>query len=53
MYATIAAEMAAETTDPGRRASLFEMAQAWRALAEKEEGHVTQQPPPQPDNDRK
>jgi hypothetical protein len=59
MYAEIAAGMAAETTDPGRRVSLLEMAQAWRALADKEawraladkeEGsHVAQQP--QPDND--
>ena len=50
MYAEIAAGMAAETTDPGRRVSLLEMAQAWRALADKEEGsHVAQQP--RPDND--
>jgi hypothetical protein len=50
MYATIAAEMAAETADPGRRVSLLEMAQAWRALADKEEGSdVAQQQ--EPDND--
>ena len=43
MYATIAADMAAETTDPRHRASLLEMAQAWNELAEKED----QPPPPQ------
>jgi hypothetical protein len=37
MYASIAADMAAEATDPGRRASLLEMAQAWRTLADKAE----------------
>jgi hypothetical protein len=37
MYAGIAADMAADTIDPARRASLLEMAQAWRTLAEKEE----------------
>jgi hypothetical protein len=53
MYAQIAADMAAETTDQGRRVSLLEMAQAWRALADKEEGsRVAQlQQRPQPDND--
>ncbi|MGB6661213.1 MAG: hypothetical protein WBE90_19555 [Xanthobacteraceae bacterium] len=53
MYATIAAEMAADTADPGRRVSLLEMAQAWRALADKEEGHVAQQQQqPQPEDDK-
>jgi hypothetical protein len=44
MYATVAEDMAAaETADPGRRASLLKMAQAWHELAEKED----QPPPPQ------
>ena len=53
MYAAIAGDMAAESTDPGRRVSLLEMARAWRALADKEEGsHVAQQQQqPQPDNE--
>lgn len=37
MYAAHCAEMAAEFPDPARRASLLEMAQAWRALAERAE----------------
>jgi hypothetical protein len=55
MYATIAADMAAETTDPGRRASLLEMAQAWQRLADKvgegPQHAVQQQQQPQPDNE--
>ena len=53
MYATIAADMAGEATDTGRRVSLLEMAQAWRTLADKEDGsHVAQQQQqPQPDNE--
>jgi hypothetical protein len=43
MYATIAADMAADTTDPDKRASLLEIAQAWQELAEKEDRPV----PPQ------
>lgn len=47
MYAANCAEMAAEVTDLGRRAALLEMAQAWRALAEKAERapRAVQQPP--------
>ena len=37
MYAAIAVDMVAETTDPARRASLLEMAQLWQDLADKEE----------------
>jgi hypothetical protein len=37
MYAAIAADMAGQTTDPARRVSLLEMAQAWRNLADKED----------------
>jgi hypothetical protein len=53
MYATIAADLAAEATDTGRRVSLLEMAQAWRALADEEEGSdvAQQQQQPQPDNE--
>jgi hypothetical protein len=43
MYATIAADLAAAETDPARRVSLLEMAQAWQRLADKEE----RPPPPQ------
>jgi hypothetical protein len=45
MYARIAADLAADTADTARRASLLEMAQAWRNLADKAEGapHVVQQ----------
>jgi hypothetical protein len=52
MYARIAADIAADTTDPGRRASLLEMALAWRTLAEKAEGPrvAQQQQQPQPDD---
>jgi hypothetical protein len=35
MYANIAVDMAADTTDPGRRALLLEMAQVWRTMADK------------------
>jgi len=64
MYATIAADMAAETTDSRHRASLLEMAQAWHELAEKEDqplplqAHAQAQQPaqqqqqPQPDEDK-
>ena len=64
MYATIAEDMAAETTDPERRASLLEMAEAWQELAEKEDRplplqtHTPVQQPaqqpqqPQPDDDK-
>jgi len=45
MYAAIAVDMVAETTDPARRASLLEMAQLWQELADKEE----QPPAPQID----
>lgn len=38
MYANLAADMAADETDPGRRASLLEMAQAWRNFADKAGG---------------
>ena len=52
MYAEIAEDMAAETTDPGRRVSLLKMAQAWRALADKEEDSPTSaQQQQQPDKD--
>jgi len=37
MYATIAADMAAEAADPSWRASLLEKAEAWRKLAEEAE----------------
>jgi hypothetical protein len=37
MYATIAGDMAAETTDSRDRASLLEMAQAWQKLADAED----------------
>jgi hypothetical protein len=49
LYAANCAEMAAESSDPGRRASLLEMAQAWRILAERAEkrGAVQQQQQPQ------
>jgi hypothetical protein len=38
MYAQIAADMAAETSDQDRRALLLQMADMWRALAEREDG---------------
>jgi hypothetical protein len=50
MYAANCAELAAETSDPSRRASLLEMAQAWRVLAERAEKFrraVQQQQQPQ------
>ena len=66
MYASIAADMgAAETTDPARRVSLLEMAQAWHELADKEDRPLPQQThaqahqpaqqqqQPQPDDDKK
>jgi hypothetical protein len=63
MYATIAADMAADETEPVRCASLLEMAQAWQRLADKAEESgfdrppeprvVLQQQQPQPDDDRK
>jgi hypothetical protein len=37
MYAVTCVEIAAAVTDPARRASLFEMARAWFALAERAE----------------
>jgi hypothetical protein len=62
MYATIAAGMAADETDPGRCASLLEMAQAWQRLADKADRSadetpappsvVLQQQQPQPDGDK-
>ena len=45
MYAAIAADTAAEATDPGSRATLLERAQTWRNLADKEE---QSQPPQMP-----
>jgi hypothetical protein len=55
MYATVAADMAADTIDPGIRASLLKMAEALRGLADKEEGgsvqQQQQQQQPQPDDD--
>jgi hypothetical protein len=57
MYAGIAADIAADNPDPGRRVSLLEMAQAWRVLADKEDGPpVVQQQQQQPqsnDNEKK
>jgi hypothetical protein len=56
MYASIAADMAADAADAGHRASLLEMAQAWQKLAEKSEAPraVQQQQQPQSnDNDKK
>jgi hypothetical protein len=47
MYAAMAADMAAEATDPGSRATLLEIAQTWRNLADKEE-----QSQPQPDDEK-
>jgi hypothetical protein len=50
MYAKIAAELVAEEDDPGSRASLLEMAQAWQKLADEEAPSVAQQQQqPQPD----
>jgi hypothetical protein len=37
MYAKIAADLAADETDPGDRASLLKMAQAWQKLADEAE----------------
>jgi hypothetical protein len=53
-YARIAADMARETTHPGHCASLLEMAQVWRKLADKHTSRVARhQPQPQPDDDKK
>ena len=51
MYAQIAVDMAADEADPGRRASLLQIAQAWRDLADKDAPHVAQQQL-QPDDDK-
>jgi NAD-dependent oxidoreductase involved in siderophore biosynthesis len=56
MYASIAADMAADAADAGHRASLLEMARVWQKLAEKSEAPraVQQQQQPQSnDNDKK
>jgi hypothetical protein len=37
MYAKIAADLAADETDPNDRASLLEMAEAWQTLADEAE----------------
>jgi hypothetical protein len=56
MYAAIAADMAAETTDPTHRASLLEMAQAWHELPPATHAQVQQpaqqQQQQQPDDDK-
>jgi hypothetical protein len=52
MYAQIAVDMAADEADPGRRASLLQIAQSWRNLADKDASRaVQQQQQPQPDNE--
>jgi hypothetical protein len=43
MYAQIAVDMAADEAEPGRRASLLQIAQAWRNLADKDAPRVDQQ----------
>jgi hypothetical protein len=43
MYAKIAADLAADEADPGSRASLLDMAQAWKKLADQEAPRVAQQ----------
>ena len=54
MYAQIAVDMAAHESDPGRRASLLQIAQEWRDLANEDPPRVAQQQQqPQPDNEKK
>jgi len=54
MYAQIAVDMAADEANSGRRASLLQMAQAWRDLADKDAPRVAQQQQqPQPDDEKK
>ena len=51
MDAKIATDLAADETDPGDRASLLEMAQAWQKLADEGLVHAAQQQQqPQPDD---
>jgi hypothetical protein len=55
MYAQIAVDLAADEADPGRRASLLQIAQSWRNLAGKEAPRAAQQqqqPQPQSDDDK-
>lgn len=37
MFASIAADMAVDATDPVQRTSLLELAQTWRTLADEQE----------------
>jgi hypothetical protein len=54
MYAQIAVDMAADEAHSGRRASLLQMAQAWRDLADKDTPRVAQQQQqPQSDDENK
>jgi hypothetical protein len=53
MYAKLAADMAAEESDPRNRASLLDMAQAWKKLADRDAPSTAQQQQqPQPDGDK-
>ena len=53
MYAQIAVDLAADEADPGRRASLLQIAQSWRNLADKEAPRAAQQQQqPQSDDDK-
>jgi hypothetical protein len=52
MYAQIAADMAADEANSGRRSSLLQMAKAWRELADEGAPSVAQQQQqPQPNDE--